>query len=171
MSATPFKPFMGRSEFAAHIGCAKSYITKLGTQGRLVMGQGDNAERIDVAATKALLVQTTGAPERAVESATTFAFTDAKEHGEKYKALMAQMDYEERCGQLVTAADMRAVLVTAATSLRTRLEALPDTLAPQLAAAAEESQVKAILAGEIEAALSELSHQFGKLLEVDHGRA
>lgn len=166
MSATPFKSFMSRSEFAAHIGCAKSYITKLGLQGRLVMGHGANAERIDVAATKTLLAQSTGAPERANDAATTPAFTDSKEHGEKYKALMAQMDYEERCGTLVCADDMRAVILTAGTSLRTRLEILPDTLAPQLAAATDESQVKALLAGEIEAALAELSHQFGKLLEV-----
>lgn len=165
MSATPFKPFMSRSEFAAHIGCAKSYISKLGHQGRLVMGPGDNAERIDVAATKALLAQTTGAPERANEAATTPAFVDAKEHGQKYDALMKQMDYEERCRKLVPAADLRAVLVTAGTSLRTRLEILPDTLAPQLAAATEETQVKAILAAEIEATLAELSHQFSKLTE------
>lgn len=171
MSAAPSKAYMGRSEFAAHIGVGRSYITKLGNQGRLVMGRGDNAERIDVAATKAMLAQTTGAPERAVEAATTFAFTDAKEHGEKYKALMAQMDYEERCSKLVEAAAMRAVLITAATSLRTRLEALPDTLAPELAAATQENEVKAILAGEIEAALSELSHQFGKLMEGSHAGA
>ena len=165
MSATPFKPFMRKSEFAAHIGVGRSYISNLGNQGRLVMGQGANAELIDVAATKALLTQTTGAPERAVEAATTPAFTDHKEHGEKYKALMAQMDYEERCRSLVKADDMRAVVITAGTSLRTRLEVLPDTLAPQLAAATDEHQVKAILAAEIEAALAELSHQFGKLLE------
>ena len=165
MSATPFKPFMGRSEFAAHIGCAKSYITKLGTQGRLVMGQGDNAERIDVTATKALLSQTTGAPERAIDAATTPAFADAKDQGEHYKAQMLRMDFEERCGSLIKADDMRAVVLTAGTSLRTRLEVIPDTLAPQLAAATDENQVKAILAGEIEAALSELSHQFGKLLK------
>lgn len=159
------KPFLTRSEFAAHIGCAKSYITKLGQQGRLVMGHGANAGRVDVEATKRLLADTTGAPERALDAAASPAFLDHKEQGEKYKALMAQMDYEERCKTLVKASDMRAVLVTAATGLRTRLESLPDTLAPQLAATPDEAQIKAILAGEIEGALSELSHQFGKLLE------
>ena len=165
MSATPFKPFMTRSELAAHLGCAKSYVTKLGHQARLVMGQGANADRIDVEATKRLIAETTGAPERAMDAAISPLFLDHKEQGEKYKALMGQMDYEERCRSLVKADDMRAVIVTAATGLRTRLESLPDTLAPQLAAAADETQVKAILASEIEAALAELSHQFGKLLE------
>lgn len=165
MSATAFKPFMSRSEFAAHLGCAKSYVSKLGNQGRLVMGQGENIERIDVAATKALLAGTTGAPERANDAAVSAPFLEAKDAAEHYKAEMLRMDFEERCRTLMRADDVRAVLVTAGTSLRTRLEVLPDTLAPQLAATADENQVKAILAGEIEAALAELAHQFSKLVE------
>jgi hypothetical protein len=165
MSATPFKPFMSRSEFALHIGCSKSYITKLGTQGRLVMGQGDNAERIDVTATKALLADTTGAPERANEAAQTPLFTDAKDQKEHYQAQMAKLDYEERVGNLLPVGDVRSVVAGAATSLRARLETIPDTLATELAATQDESRVRALLVSEIESALSELSHQFGKLIE------
>ena len=165
MNATPFKPFMGRSEFAAHIGCAKSYITKLGTQGRLIMGQGDNAERIDVAATKALLSQTTGAPERANEAAQTPLFIDAKDQREHYQAQMARLDYEQRVGSLFAVDDVRAFASSAATNLRARLELLPDQLAPELAATSDEHRVRALLANEIESALSELAHQFGKLTE------
>ena len=164
MSATPFKPFMSRSDFAAHIGVAKSYITKLGHQGRLVMGQGDNAERIDVEATKRVLAETTGAPERAVEAAQTPLFADAKDQREHYQAEMARLDYEERCGKLMQADEVRAVVAAAATGLRSRLELLPDSLAPQLAASADENHIRAMLAGEIEATLAELSHQFGKVL-------
>jgi len=167
MSATPFKPFMSRSEFAAHIGCAKSYISKLSAQGRLVIGQGDNAERIDVAATKALLADTTGAPERATEAAQTTLFVDSKDQKEHYQAQMAKLDYEERVGNLLQAGDVRAVVANAATSLRARLETLPDTLAPELAATQDESRVRALLAGEIEAALAELSHQFAKLVDAE----
>lgn len=165
MSATPFKPFMSRSEFAAHIGCAKSWITALGKQGRLVMGQGDNAERIDVAATKALLAQTTGAPERANDAAVTPQFADAKDQREHYQAEMARLDYEERCRRLMSADDVHSVVAGAGASLRARLEQLPDTLAPQLAATSDENRIRAVLAGEIEAALAELAHQFSKLLE------
>lgn len=163
MSATPFKPFMSRSDFAAHIGVAKSYVTKLGHQGRLVMGQGDNAERVDVEATKRLLADTTGAPERANEAAQTPLFADAKDQREHYQAEMARLDYEERCGKLMPADQARAVVAMAATGLRSRLELLPDSLAPQLAASTDESHIRALLAGEIEAVLTELSHQFGKL--------
>lgn len=165
MSATPFKPFMSRSEFAAHIGVGKSYITKLGQQGRLVMGQGDNAERIDVTATKALLADTTGAPERANPAAQTFLFADSKDQREHYQAQMARLDYEERVRNLLQVGDVRAVVAGAATGLRARLELIPDTLAPELAATQDESRVRALLAAEIEAALAELAHQFGKLNE------
>ena len=161
MGLPPLKPFMTRTEFAAHIGVAKSYVTKLGHQGRVVMGQGDNAERIDVAATKALLADTTGAPARA--AVVTPAFGDAREAREHYQAEMARLDYEERCGRLLPADQVRSLVASAATALRTRLEMLPDTLAPRLAATADESQVRAVLAGEIEAALAELAHQLGKV--------
>lgn len=171
MSATPFRPFMSRSEFAVHIGVAKSYVTKLGHQGRLVMGQGENAHLVDVTATKALLVETTGAPERANEAAQSPVFSDAKDQREHYQAEMARLDYEERCGKLMPAEEVRAVVATAGTGLRARLEMLPDSLAPQLAAVQDEARVKALLAAEIESALAELSHQFGKLLGGADGRA
>ena len=166
MSVTPFKPFMRKSEFAAHIGVGRSYISNLATQGRLVMGQGENAELIDVAATKALLASTTGAPERANEAAQTPLFADAKDQKEHFQAQMARLDYEERVRQLLSADDVRATVAGAGAQIRARLEQLPDTLAPQLAATNEEQRVRAILAGEVEAALAELSHQFGKLLGV-----
>jgi len=118
-----------------------------------------------VVATKALLAQTTGAPERANEAAQTPLFTDRKEEGEHYKTLMLRLDYEERVGKLRKAGDVCALVASAGTSLRARLEIMPDTLAPELAATQDESRVRALLAGEIESALSELSHQFGKLIE------
>lgn len=165
MNPTPFKPFMGRSEFAAHIGVGKSYITKLGQQGRLVMGQGENAERIDVNATKAMLADTTGAPERANAAAQTPLFSDSKDQREHYQAQMARLDYEERVRNLLQVDDVRATVASAATGLRARLELIPDTLAPELAATQDESRVRALLAAEVEGALAELAHQFGKLIE------
>lgn len=48
--------FVNRSEFAALRGCAKSYVTKLGHQGRLVLDP--TGKLIDVAATAAMLERT-----------------------------------------------------------------------------------------------------------------
>lgn len=157
--------FLNRSRFAEHIGVAKSYITKLGQQGRLVV----NAEGlIDVAATKRLLAETTGAPERgAVPSP---AYADAKDKREVYQAEMARLDFEERCGKLLVAADVISAVSSAAVTLRGHLEQLPARLAPQLAAARDEGHLQAILSAEIEAILGEASQQFG-LIAGGQGRA
>lgn len=48
--------YLSRSEFAKLRGCAASYVTKLGHQGRLVMD--DSGKLVDVAATIALLDRT-----------------------------------------------------------------------------------------------------------------
>jgi hypothetical protein len=155
--------FLRKSDFAAHLGVGRSYVSNLATQGRLVMGSGANAHLIDVAATKARLKETTAAPERANEAAQTPLFADAKDQREHYQAQMARLDYEQRVGTLLLADDARALVAGAATGLRARLELLPDQLAPELAATADEQRIRALLANEIEAALAELAHQFGKL--------
>lgn len=79
---------------------------------------------------------------------------------EHYAALAAQRDYEVSIGKLVDASEVAAAVSQAATTLRTKLEALPDTLAPQLAALSDEAQVRATLAEAIEHTLEDLSRQF-----------
>lgn len=150
--------FLTRSRFAAHIGCAKSYVTKLGEQGRLVL---NDAGLIDVERTKSLIAGTTGAPERG--KITTRSFADAKDKREAYSAEMARLDLEERVGKLLVAEDVVKAVASAAAFLRTRLEQLPASLAPQLAATRDETHLQALLASEIEAVLGELSHQFGRI--------
>lgn len=160
MTATKPVPPIGinRTAFAKELGVGKSYITALGREGRLVLHPDGS---IDSAATKALLAGTVGAPGRA--AVVTKAFSYSKDRKEYYQAETARLDYEERCGQLMQTDIVRATVATAATSLRSRLEQLPDALAPSLAAAQDENKVKALLANEIEAALAEMSHHFAKL--------
>lgn len=172
-SDAPSAPeLMTRSQFAAHIDCAKSYVTKLGNQGRLVLADDG---RVRVAETLALIRATTGAPERASEIilSTPAApapadeehrplYIDWKDRKERAQAEMAEMDVMQRRGQLLEADQVRAVVVSAATQLRTRLEMLPDQLAPVLAASSDEQHIRAQLAQHIEAALADLAHEFGK---------
>lgn len=94
-----FKPYMSRSEFAAHVGVSKSYVTKLGNLGKLVFGQNENEKLIDVSATKELMSETSGAPERSAVTSNIFA--EAKDKREQYLAEMARLDYEERMGKLI----------------------------------------------------------------------
>lgn len=153
---------MSKTAFAAHLSVGKSYISALGKSGRLVL-TADGL--VDVAASIERIQQTSGAPERAAAPLVPEKFGDIRDRLEKAKAEMAEIDLAERKGELVQAADVRAIVMGAATTLRGRLESWPDQIAPQLAAISEEGQVRSLLAGEIEQVLSELSHQFGKLMQ------
>lgn len=151
--------FMTKSQYATYKQVAKSYVSKLAGQGRLVLAPDG---RVDVVATDALLKSSTGAPERAADTVNAPEFVDHKERGEKYKAELLEMDVAERRGTLLRVDDVRATVVAAITGVRSGLEGLPDRLAPQLAAASDESAVRTMLAVEIEALLADLSHQFNR---------
>jgi len=145
-----------KSQFADYLDCAKSYVTKLGNQGRLVLAED---ARVRVRETLRLLQQTPGAPERSMPEAQTPGFTDWRERAEKARAEMLEIELAERRGTLLTLDTVRAALTSAITTLRSRLEMLPDQVASQWAAARDEGQARAILASEIETALAELSQQ------------
>ncbi len=81
----------------------------------------------------------------------------------EWDAKVAQRDYEISMGQLLPTADVTASVASAATSLRTALENLPNTLAPELAAATEEGRVRVLLGEAIEHALEEISRKFAAI--------
>lgn len=156
-----YKPYMTRSEFAAHVGVAKSYVTKLGQLDKLVFGEGEHEKLIDVSATKQKMADASGAPERSAVTSSLFA--EAKDKREQYLAEMARLDYEERMGKLMLVEDVVAAVSDAATRLRNQLEELPSTLACELAAEPDEDKIKARLASEIEALLLDFSHSMSTL--------
>ena len=80
-----------------------------------------------------------------------------------YQALEAQRAYEVAMGKLMDAHEVASAVASAATTLRTRLEGLPDVLGPQLAAISDEAQARATLAEAIEHALEEASRQFANI--------
>ena len=102
-----------KTRFAALLGVGKSYVSNLATQGRLVVNEQG---LVDVEASKRLIAQTAGAPERG--AVTTLQFSDARERKEHYLAEAARMDYEERCGHLLPAdATVAAISAAAVTVL------------------------------------------------------
>lgn len=155
-----------KTAFARELGVSKSYVSALSNAGRLVLTPDG---LVDVAASKQRIQATAGAPERMAEPAPMFQ--DARDKKEHYQAEMARLDYETRCGTLMDAADVRAAVANAATTLRTRLELLPDQLAPQLAAQPDEATVRATLANEIESLLLDLASHFGALQRGNVGPA
>jgi hypothetical protein len=170
---------MNQAQYAAHRGVAKSYITKLKAEGRLVFTP---AGLIDVAASDALIAQTaepnrTDAVERhaAARNAKTApdpaAAPDAIGSGlqaarsvkERYLALQAKLDYERDIATLRDAREVEAITVSAITELRVRMEQIADTTAPELAAMQDEAAIRALLRTEIRHALEAAAHHFRTL--------
>jgi len=166
--------FMTQSAYADHRGVAKSYITKLKQEGRLVLTP---AGLVDVAASDARIDQTAeparedvaarhqqargaaaGAPDPIGGS-----YQAARAVKERFLALEAKRSYEEAMGQLRDAREVEGLVAGAMTELRQRLENLADTLAPELAATSDEARVRAHLRDEITHALESAAHHFARL--------
>lgn len=86
-----------------------------------------------------------------------------RERNERAKALASERENAVAEGKLMDAAQVEAAVAAAATTLRSRLESLPDVLGPQMAAINDEAQARATLAEAIEHALEECSRQFGNI--------
>ena len=89
----------------------------------------------------------------------------AKALADKEEALARKALREEQLelGQLFQAEEVRAFVADAVTQLRSRLELLAPTLAPQLAATTDEDKVRVLLRDAIEVSLEELARKFGDI--------
>lgn len=88
------------------------------------------------------------------------AYQKARAMREAYAAKLAQLDYQQKMGQLVSKDEMKAGLFTAGRQLRDSLTQLPTRLAPQLASETDQHVIQMMLAQEINDALKELAHAF-----------
>ena len=171
--------------FAEHIGCRPSYITKLKQDGRLVIGDdglvrvAESIARIEAtrdpakravaerhATERGATLQAPAAEgaDKPAEDPATLANPDyqaARAKREHYAAEREEMRYRQEAAELLVAVEVEGEVASILTELRTRLEALPDTLGPQLAPIADEQQVRTRLAEEIELALGEVARCMG----------
>lgn len=83
---------------------------------------------------------------------------------EKYNAMAAKREYEISIGVLLIADEVSGVIANAATIVRTRIESLPDILAPQFAAERDEQKIRALWIDYNESMLTEMCRQFQKLI-------
>ena len=167
---------VSQAEFARRLGVAKSYITKLKQQGRIVMRDG----KVDVQASLALLRQSrdparAGAAAEALDDETVSAsYARAKAVRERYLALKAKAEYEQMMGRLVPTDEVRAAGREMGAILRAELEALPDRLAAELAAERDPAAVHAMLEGAVRQALERAAHALeealARALDTDQGR-
>jgi len=181
-----------KSEFSRLMGHGKSYTTKLVQADRLVLtadGLVDveaskrrlaataDPNRDDVAARHAAArtaqvgqghpMHDDAALARPAPAAQPDAagssYQTSRAVKERYLALEAKRAYEMACGDLMRVADVTSVVLDAATTLRTRLEALPDMLSQQLSAPMDETHRRALIADAVEIVLSGLAAEFQRI--------
>lgn len=136
------------------------------------------AERAQVAASKAPQAEHQQAPDAANDDSSddadgpaTFVPTDphskrrAKALADKAEAdaRKALRDEKIELGQLLQAEEVAAVVSEAVTTLRTSMENLPGQIAPGLAAATTEEQVRVLLAEALETRLADLARTFNQI--------
>ncbi len=153
--------FGTRTEFARVNGWGKSYVTKLGLQGRLVITPEG---LVDFVASLDRIQATTGAPERASAPAVSPSARSDKDRQAFYDAEKSRIDLEERIGKLLDREEELGALADAAVTLRASLEAWPERLSSALAAMdGDEPRIRAYLADHVEAALTELAARFSAM--------
>lgn len=151
---------VSRAEFARRQGWQKSYVTKLGKAGRLVL---DDAGCVLVDATMARIAETADpsraapADEPAEPLASNHDYQTARAKREHYLALQAEADYLRGIGELVLLSAVEDVGANMGATLRSALERLPVRLAPELAMESDEARVRALLADALDDVLREVS--------------
>lgn len=151
-----------RSEFAELNGCSKSYVTKLGGEGRLVLTE--DGKRVLVAESLARIAETTRATERASVPALAPVVRADRDRKDFYDAENARLDLEGRLGRLMDRGEGVAVAADAGTYLRATLEAWCDVLTPDLAATGgDEARIRAVLRDRCREVLGEFSRRMAKL--------
>lgn len=98
------------------------------------------------------------------------SYQSARAIREQYAAMAAKRDYEISTQQLLNAEDVRQAVLGTITTLRSRLESLPDILAPQVAVTNDEGKTRAILADGVSHALDEAARQFAKFSNTDEAQ-
>lgn len=162
-----------QAEFARHVGCHPSHVSRLKAAGRLVMV----GHLVDVEASEKLIEETRsredvaerhalarGDDDAVADPAASLGIQRAREIKERYLALEAKRAYEEACGRLLVKDEVTATVAGMATSFRVAMEALPMALASRIVAlGADEAAIEALLSREIERALSDLSDSFATI--------
>lgn len=173
----PMRNVVSQAAFARMNGWSRSHVTQLKKAGRLsVTDNGrvrvrESLERIRTTEdpSKAHVAErherarqakktNTDQPNSDAPQSSTGTYTAHRAQKERYAALMAQIDYWERIGSLVSKTEVEAAASDFGAQLRRTLEGLPDQVAELVAAESDPARVHALLLEEIDSVLSDLSH-------------
>jgi hypothetical protein len=84
-------------------------------------------------------------------------YTEARAERERYVALRAQLEYEQRAAKLVNIHEVQAEVFNAFRELRDRVLNVPDRVSALLASESDPAKINQILAAEIRSALQEFA--------------
>lgn len=150
-----------QAQFAAANGWARSYVTRLKQDGRLVFTP---AGLVDFTASLARIKDTTGAPERAAPPVQGRAYSDAQDRERFYTAELKRLELERETRKVLAADEVDATVDDAAATIRTAIEGWRDRMPAQLAACGgDESRIAACLTVECDALLRRMADKFAGL--------
>lgn len=183
------RELVSQAEFGRRQKWGRSYVTQLKKDGRLVL----DGKRVDVAASLVRIKATEGRsrpdvakrhegargkPEdvngersavngEGAPSAMDYANQkqEALAKAAHFEAERKEAEYLEMIGRLVDVDRVRLAGAEIGAHVRQRLESMPDSLAPLLAAEDEPERVHSILADAIEQLLTDMAQDIRKLVE------
>lgn len=161
MADTAAPAFGTQAQFAQANGWAKSYVTALKQDGRLVFNE---AGQVDFAASLQRIRDTAGAPERSAPQVQGREYNAAIEVGRFYDNELKRLDYERTVGKVRLAAEVHSVLDDAAATFRAGVEAWARRLPVQLAAlGGDEERIRGMLQAEGDQLLRQVAKRFADM--------
>lgn len=158
-----------QAEFARAQGWAKSYVSALKRDGRLVFTADG---RVDYAASLDRIKATSGAPERAAPPVQGKVYSDAQDREKFYTSELRRIEYERAVRAALDRDEVDAAVDDVAAVVRSSVEAWRDSMPPQLAAfGGDEQRIASFLAGECEALLRRMADRLARMAADEEGGA
>lgn len=152
---TTTKALISQSAYAKRRGCTPQYINKMIKKGTLTLIDG----KIDPEKADAQL-HAAAHPGHNAKNGTGDKpknyYTALTEHTE-YKAALARLDYEQKCGRLISAEQLELEAARVGKAVRDSLLNIPKRLAGELAGETDQHRIMVILTDEIHRALEALN--------------
>jgi hypothetical protein len=150
------RQLVSQSEYARRRGKSRQYIGRLAKAGVLVMRGG----LVDAAASDAVLddrpdrIEPPAPPASDPQPGSSYA--QARLADMVFRAKLRRLEFETRQGKLIEAETVKTRWASILVELKERILAVPDKLAPEIAAINDERQVREVLKREMHALLNVL---------------
>jgi phage terminase Nu1 subunit (DNA packaging protein) len=149
----PATGLLSQSKYAKQRGCSQPYISKMVRKGVIttVDGKIDPKLADQQLAAAAHPGRINGSGEKPKN------YYDALTEHTEYKAALAQLDYEEKCGRLVSVDAIEKEAARIGKAVRDKMLTIPKRLAGDLAAETDQHRIMILLTDEIHRALESLN--------------